>query len=180
MIEIVIHGRGGQGAVTAAKIIASAALKDGKFTTYRPGFFAAERQGAPVKAFVRISNDKICLRHKIEKADGIIVLDPSLWELEVIDFKAELKKSGWAVINTNKICGYLLGLFTLDATNIAIRNGLGSKIVNTAILGVLAAPKFSIVSLQSLERAVRELSPRKINENLLALRESFKIAGGQG
>ena len=179
MIEIVIHGRGGQGAVTAAKILATAALEDGKFTLYRPGFFAAERQGAPVKAFVRIGGKEFA-RHKIDKADGIIILDPSLVKLDLLDVKGGLKENGWAIVNasekdfaeiTGKIFYPNLKLFIIDANGLALKHGLG-KVVNTAILGVLAGPLFNAVSFSSLENAVRKIAPRKIEENLKALKDA--------
>jgi len=186
MTEIVIHGRGGQGAVTAAKILAMAALADGKFAIYRPGLFAAERMGAPVKAFVRISDEEIYRRYKITSADGMIILDPSLLSLGAIDVLNGVKKGGWVVINSRNLGDYpdiMEGVASLhfsrataiDATSLALKHGLGATIVNTAILGMFAAPPFSLVSLDALLRVVTTTVPRKTKENLAALQEVYEI-----
>ena len=99
MIEIRIHGRGGQGVVVASKVIAAAFFSEGKYVQAFP-FFGAERQGAPVAAFVRIDDKKINLRCMIYNPDYLIVLDPNLpFEINLTE---GLKKSGTIIINGTK------------------------------------------------------------------------------
>ena len=88
MIEIRFHGRGGQGAVTAAEILAKAAFKDGKYSQAFP-FFGVERRGAPVMAFTRIDTEPINLRYQVYNPDHVIVLDDGL--LNVVDVYSGLK-----------------------------------------------------------------------------------------
>ena len=83
LVEIVFYGRGGQGAVTAANLLVAAALNDGNKGVQAFPFFGAERRGAPVKAFARISNDEIHLRSEIYTPDIVIILDESIMDSEV-------------------------------------------------------------------------------------------------
>jgi len=99
MIEIRIHGRGGQGAVTTGQIMAIAAFDDGKQSQTFP-MFGVERSGAPVQAFARISDEKINIRSQIYSPDIVIVLDASL--LETVDVTSGLKEKGTLIVNTNK------------------------------------------------------------------------------
>lgn len=89
MIEIRFHGRGGQGAVTAAEILAKAAFEDGKYCQAFP-FFGAERKGAPVMAFSRINDKPIRRRYQVYNPDHVLVLDETL--LEAVDVLSGLKK----------------------------------------------------------------------------------------
>ena len=98
MIEIRFHGRGGQGAVTAAEILAKAAFEDGKYCQAFP-FFGAERKGAPVMAFTRISDKPIKKRYQVYNPDYVIVLDETL--LEAVDVLSGLKEEGKVIINSN-------------------------------------------------------------------------------
>ena len=99
MIEIRIHGRGGQGAVIASEVLASAFFMEGKYVQAFPAF-GVERRGAPVAAYTRIDDQPIRIRHFIYEPDHIIILDPTLIESTQVD--AGLKDNGWMVINTDK------------------------------------------------------------------------------
>lgn len=161
MIEIRFHGRGGQGAVTAAEILAKAAFEDGKYCQAFP-FFGVERRGAPVMAFSRIDDKPIRKRYQVYKPDYVIVLDDGL--LEVVDVFAGLKKEGTVVINTTNDLALKEGIniHSIDATGIAL-DTLGVPIVNTVMLGAFAGATGE-VSLDSLLKIVKETFPGKIGE----------------
>ena len=156
MIEVRLHGRGGQGAVTAAEILAVAGFLDGKWTQAFPRF-GPERRNAPVEAYCRFDNEFILVRAPIYNPDYIVVLDSGLLELGATDgFKA----SGVAVVNSDKpvkIDGHKV--YRTDATGIAMKV-LGRPIVNTAMLGAVA--KAGVVSLESVLKAIEERFPQKI------------------
>jgi 2-oxoacid:acceptor oxidoreductase gamma subunit (pyruvate/2-ketoisovalerate family) len=178
MIEIRFHGRGGQGAVVASKVLAVAFFHENLYVQSFPAF-GVERRGAPVMAFLRVDQRPIQLRVNIYEPDHIIVLDPTL--IEVIDVTSGLKQNGWIVINShqppegfNHLKGFQTA--TVDATSIAIRNGLGSRtnpIVNTAILGAFSRVT-GLVGVDSIALSIREEVPGKKNENAKAAREAFQ------
>jgi len=179
--EVRFHGRGGQGAVTAANILAVAAFKEGKEVQAFP-MFGVERRGAPVMAFTRIDDKPIDLKTLIYSPDFVVVLDPTL--MDVIDVTEGLKEGGPVLINTTKSPEeFDLGgckVYTVDATKIAVENGLGTPtnpIVNTAIIGSFAKVS-GIVNLDSVLAAVRELSPVKKEENVKAAEEAYKAVKG--
>ncbi|MBM4066734.1 MAG: pyruvate ferredoxin oxidoreductase, partial [Planctomycetes bacterium] len=99
MIEIRVHGRGGQGSVTAAELLGFAAHSDGKYAQAFPSF-GSERMGAPVQAFVRISDKPIRIRSQVYKPNYVIVQDPTL--LEVINVLDGLHENGLLLINSKK------------------------------------------------------------------------------
>jgi len=156
MIEIRVHGRGGQGAVTTGQIMAIAAFYDKKMSQTFP-MFGVERTGAPVEAFVRISDVPINIRSQVYNPDIVLVLEPSL--VQAVDVTKGLKKKGIIIINTNKAKEKLTlqgdyDIHTIDATSIAMKI-FGKPIVNTAVLGAFAAITKSI-SLRSLKQAINE------------------------
>ena len=155
MIEIRVHGRGGQGAVTTGQLLAISAFYDGKECQTFP-MFGVERTGAPVEAFVRVSDTKIHLRSQVYEPDIVMVLEPSL--VDVIDVTKGLKKSGTIIINTNKSKEELpfrnLNVHLVDATSIAMKT-FGKPIVNTAMLGAFAATT-KLITLESLKKAIHE------------------------
>jgi 2-oxoacid:acceptor oxidoreductase gamma subunit (pyruvate/2-ketoisovalerate family) len=180
MNEYRIHGRGGQGAVVASELLASALFREGRFVQAFPAF-GVERRGAPVTAFLRVSTDPILLRCEITEPEGLIVLDPTL--IEAVDVTAGLADHGSILINSAhrpEHYGELLRRFhvaTVDATAIALWNGLGSKtqpIVNTAILGAFAADT-GIVKLESIFEAIAEKVPSNPAANVLAAREAARV-----
>ena len=133
MHEIRIHGRGGQGAVSAAELLARAAFKDGKYSQAFP-YFGVERRGAPVQAFCRIDDRFIRMRQNVYEPDCVIVLDSTL--LDVVDVEQGLKENGLVVLNTRKRVDRK-NVKTIDATSIALET-LGRPIVNTVMLGAFA------------------------------------------
>ncbi len=160
MIEIRFHGRGGQGAVTAAQILAKAEFFDGKFAQAFP-FFGVERRGAPVMAFTRIDDKKIRLRSQIYEPDYVIVQDSSL--LESVDVTSGLKSGGKVIINTEKDITFDgVDVHTIDATGISLEV-LGLPIVNTVMLGAFAGITGE-VSIESLKKAIVDSFPKKLGE----------------
>jgi 2-oxoacid:acceptor oxidoreductase gamma subunit (pyruvate/2-ketoisovalerate family) len=143
MTEIRIHGRGGQGGVTLAKLIATSRFLLGQ-SVQAFGLYAAERSGAPVQAFCRFDGKPITNRNLIYRPDHVVVLDPTLIGPALT---AGLEPGGWILLNTPQTAGSLAGDFsgfrvaTVDATAIARDNGLGTRsvpIVNTALAGAVA------------------------------------------
>jgi 2-oxoacid:acceptor oxidoreductase gamma subunit (pyruvate/2-ketoisovalerate family) len=180
-LEIRWHGRGGQGAITAAKIIAQAAyLKGYKGVTAAPSF-GAERRGAPVSASTRISTEPILVVSQVENPEIVVVLDHTL--IKYPDVTHGLGKNGWLIVNsplTPRELG-LKGEFniaTADATKICQDLGLiiaGLVIVNTAILGALVRAT-KIVDLPTLEKVMRErFSKSTVDINLAAINKTYEI-----
>jgi len=180
MKEIRIHGRGGQGAVTAADIIAIAAFYDGKYCQSFP-FFGTERRGAPVTAFARIDDKPIRVRCQIYEPDYVIVQDPTL--LDVIDVAKGLKKEGMVIVNTEKSPEELkletkARIKTINATKIALEC-LGVPIVNTSMVGAFSAATKEI-SLESLKKAIKKRFSEKLAEkNIKAVEAAHSIMEAQ-
>ena len=178
MIEVRFHGRGGQGAVVASKVLAVAFFHERYHVQSFPSF-GVERRGAPIQAFLRIDQEPVRLRTNIYEPDHIVVLDPTL--IGAIDVTLGLKRKGWIIINTTRSPREFpslknFRLATVDATSIAIRNGLGSRtnpIVNTSILGAFARAT-SLVGIDSVVLAIREEVPAKRGENARAAREAYR------
>ena len=179
MRELRIHGRGGQGAVIASKLLASALFLEGKSVQSFPAF-GVERRGAPVTAFLRFSDGPIWLRCEVTAPDDLVVLDPTL--VGAIDVTGGLKPGGSILINSEREPGAYLDLSrrfhvaTVDASAVARRHGLGSKtqpIVNTAILGAFSR-FLEIVDLESVCSAIREEVPRA-DANIAAAREAATL-----
>ena len=165
--EIRIHGRGGQGGVTAAELLARAAFKEGKQVQAFP-FFGAERRGAPVKAFARISDEPILIRSQVYNPDYIMVLDSTL--LNVVNVAEGLRKDGIVIINTTKkpdefdLKGYRVAV--VDATGIALKLKLlvaGIPVINTPMLGAFVRATEE-VKLESVVEAIREEWPGPVGE----------------
>ncbi len=160
MIEIRIHGRGGQGGVTLAKLIATSRFLEG-LSVQAFGLYAAERSGAPIQAFCRYSSQTITNRNLIYTPDHVIVLDPTLVGP---DIAAGLKGGGWILINTPELPETFADDFarfriaTVDATSIARDNKLGTRsvpIVNTALVG--AVGRMLEFPLDEVEAALEHL-----------------------
>jgi len=179
LIEICFHGRGGQGAVTAANLLVNAALRDGNKGVQAFPFFGAERRGAPVRAFARISDEDINLRSEIYNPDIVVVLDEGI--MKTIDVLKGLKEGGCIVINSPKRPDDFpfsdkYTVATVDATSIAIRNELlvgGIPVVNAPILG--AIPKvLDRVTLESIRDAIMERWPGELGKkNAKAAEEAY-------
>lgn len=175
MIEVRFHGRGGQGAVTSAELVALAAIEEGKFAQGFPSF-GPERRGAPVVAFARVDEKPIRLRSKVYQPDVAVVLDPSL--LKILDPSQGLKPGGLLIINTNRTIdqirsefGYKVRLAAVDADLIA-REELGLPITNTTMLGALVRGT-GIVQLDSLVSPLKARFGRVAERNEKALRRAY-------
>ncbi len=173
MAEIRFHGRGGQGAVTAASVLARAAGFDDKYAQGFPAF-GVERRGAPVKAFCRISEKPITTRSQIYNPDIVIVLDQSLMHLP--DIADGIKPDTVIFVNGRQANSELKQkTHYYDATSLALRI-LGKDIVNTAMLGVLSK-KTKIVSLESILKAVGENFSGKVLElNTQLVKEAYNAS----
>ena len=156
MFEIRIHSRGGQGGVTAARLLALAAIHDGKYATAAP-FYGAERRGAPIVSFVRIDDKPIRVYSQIKKPDMVVVLDASV--MDVVDVLQGLKSGGNVLVNSQQkkeFAGFRSS--NVDLTGIALKENLvvsGSPILNTPVIGALA--KMGIVSAGSAKTAIKEM-----------------------
>ena len=175
--EVRIHGRGGQGSVTAAELIAVAAFESGMYAQAFPAF-GVERRGAPVQAFIRIADEKIRLRSQIYEPDYVIVQDATL--IRDVNVFLGLKKGGIAIVNTEKPLGSAVPpdvrIITVDATQIAL-DVLGMPITNTALLGAFAAAS-GVIRIPALEIALRHrFSTELAEKNIEASRRAYDIVG---
>jgi len=177
IIEIRWHGRGGQGAVTSAELIAMAAISEGKFAQAFPSF-GPERRGAPVLAFNRIgTTSHIRVRASITTPDVVVVLDPGL--LNLTDVVAGLRKGGTLIINSPRplvdIKSDFAGpwkLAVVNATAIA-REMLGVPIVNTSMLGALIKAT-SILKVESLIKPIEERFGARAKRNVDACFKAYE------
>ncbi len=177
--QIRIHGRGGQGNVTASEFLAEAAFADGLYAQAFP-MFGSERHGAPVTAYVRISDAPIRLRSQVYEPDYVIVQDASLFL--GADLLEGLKDGGLIVINTTrpssdfKIPGSFR-VVTVPATELAL-DIVGKAIINTIMVGAFAGASGEI-KLEALEKSVLERYPGELGEKeIVAMREAFEKVGG--
>lgn len=159
-IEVRWHGRGGQGAVLASRILAKACFMEGKWSQAFP-FFGAERRGAPVMAFTRISDEPIKLRSQIYSPDILVFLDPMFLELPAA-FDG-FKPSGTLVANTDRDLREIgvdaAKVASVPATDIAVELGLsvaGLPIPNTVMVGSLVRST-GLVELRTAKEAIRGL-----------------------
>ena len=176
MIEIRIHGRGGQGAVTSAELLATAAIDDGKYAQGFPSF-GPERRGAPVASFVRVDDKPIKMREKVYEPDISVVLDPTI--LSIVNVAAGLKEGGIVLVNSHKSAADLRGRYGLksrlglvDATTIA-KETLGIPVTNTTMLGALIRAT-GIVSLEAMYRALEHRFGPLAARNVRALDRAYK------
>ncbi len=159
MIEIRIHGRGGQGSVVLAELLAAAAWQEGKFSQAFPYLGGGgERRGAPVQAFARISDRPIRLRCRVQAPDYVLVQDPAL--LDLVDVTRGLKPGGLILINADTVPGGLASraasfrLHAVPAARVTLEQ-MGRALTNTAMLGAFARATGEL-SLHSVLAAVRE------------------------
>lgn len=176
LVEIRWHGRGGQGAVTSAELLARAAIGEGKYAQAFPSF-GPERRGAPVLAFDRISEKKpIRVRAEVTEPDVVVVLDASL--LRIVNVTSGLKEKGLVVLNTKRSIEEVVSeidsrwrLAAIDATKIA-REVLGVPIVNTTMLGALLKAT-GVVKLESLHEPLKDRFQRLADRNFDAMKRAF-------
>jgi pyruvate ferredoxin oxidoreductase gamma subunit len=181
MFQVRIHGRGGQGVVTAAEMLSIAGFEDGQHAQAFPTF-GSERMGAPVTAFCRIDDREIRLREPIAEPDALIIQDPTL--LHQVKVFSGLQEDGFVLINTSRGLdelgldefaeGFRPGrLVTLAASEIA-KNRLGRPMPNTSLLGGFAAMT-GVVSLESVARAIRQkFSGQIADSNVLASEDAYE------
>jgi pyruvate ferredoxin oxidoreductase gamma subunit len=180
MIEIRIHGRGGQGSVTAAELLAVAAFDDGREAQAFPAF-GVERRGAPVQAFCRISDTFIRRRNQIVAPDYVIVQDPTL--MDTVDVFAGVKAGGTVIINSERPASEFkvdakVRAVTVPATQIAM-DELKRPIMNTAIMGAFAGISGTI-SFDAIERSIRHRFPGEMAEpNVRAARRAYDLTKEQ-
>jgi pyruvate ferredoxin oxidoreductase gamma subunit len=183
MFQIRIHGRGGQGVVTAAELLSVAAFEEGRYAQAFPTF-GSERTGAPVVSFCRIDDRPIRVREPIVAPDALIVQDPTL--LHHVDLFSGIGSDCFVLINTTRTFAEL-GLaelsarlrpellVTVPATELA-REHVGRPLPNAALLGAFAALT-GVVSLESVAAAIRERFPAKVADgNILAAQRAFSAA----
>lgn len=175
MTEIRLHGRGGQGAVTASRLLAAAAFIEGKYSQSIP-MYGTERRGAPVTAFVRIGLKNKMVRSLIHEPDYVVVLDPLLRKTVVIT--EGLKEKGILVLNSSIPPEEVelpkpFKVATVNATDIALKT-LGRPIPNTAILGAFCKGTGE-VKLESIIRAVKQQWPGRLGElNVKAVEAAYE------
>jgi pyruvate ferredoxin oxidoreductase gamma subunit len=177
MIELRIHGRGGQGAVTSAELLALALINEGKYALAFPSF-GPERRGAPVQAFVRTNDKPVKIRTEVREPDIVVVLDAGL--LNVVDVSSGLKKKGVIIVNTKKAPQEIKSNFgnkwrvaAVNATAIA-SEVIGVPIVNTTMLGAIIKVT-DMVRLTSLEEPLRHrFGERGAGRNLEACHRAYE------
>jgi pyruvate ferredoxin oxidoreductase gamma subunit len=170
MFQVRIHGRGGQGVVTAAELLSVAAFLEGQHAQAFPSF-GSERTGAPVVSFCRIDNKPIRLREPVGEPDAVIVQDPTL--LRAIDVFQGLRPGGFVLINTNKpvdelhlsgVMGAIpAGHLRVIAASELARKHIGRPLPNAVLLGAFAALT-GVVRPQSVFTAIRQAFPGPVAE----------------
>jgi len=182
MLQIRIHGRGGQGVVTAAEMLSIAAFAQGRHAQAFPSF-GSERTGAPVVAFCRIDDREIRLREPILAPDVLIVQDPTL--LHQVDVFQGLQPDGYVLINSKRSFDALgVGeiaqrfrrerMLTVPATEIALKH-LGRPLPNAVLLGGFAALA-GLVTLDAVAHAIRaKFSGKVADANVAAATEAYQI-----
>ena len=182
LVEIRWHSRAGQGAVTAAETLASAALREGRHVQAFPEF-GPERMGAPLRAFNRVSPHPIRIHGVVEEAHVVVVVDPSL--LGAVPVDANVAPTGIILVNTTQTTGEVRQRLTLngqrvacvDATRIAVEC-FGLQKPNTPMLGAIARAA-GLVQLESLLSEIeatfgKKFSSRVVEGNLKAVRRAYE------
>jgi len=184
MLEIRWHGRGGNGAFTAAKLLGHAAgICEGKSAQAFPSF-GPERRGAPVQGFTRIAEETITDHSQVYTCDCVIVLDETL--CDVVPTTSGVKEDTAYVINTQKSADELRKdprfanikrIYTLDATQLAL-DMLGAPIVNTIMMGA-AIGATGMVKIESAEQAIDDMMSKGLRDkNKAAVRAAYELVKG--
>ncbi len=181
MHEVIWHGRGGQGVVLAAQILAEAAYLQGFGGVTSAPTFGPERRGAPLTASTRISDEPVRTVSQIERADIAVVLDPTV--MTIVDIFGRLKEGGIIIINTPHSADDLaidgcFAIATVDASGIARGQRLmvaGAPVVNTPMLGAFAKAT-GIVSLHCVEKGLKKKMPAdRATANFAAVSAAFDM-----
>ncbi|MBS3908672.1 MAG: 2-oxoacid:acceptor oxidoreductase family protein [Actinobacteria bacterium] len=170
LTEIRWHARGGQGAVTAAKLLAETALSQGRYFQAFPEY-GPERMGAPIQAFTRISSEPIHIRSSIANPEIVVVLDPTL--LKAVDVTSGMHTDGVLIVNTDdepKAIRKAMGLkgrtiFTVNATRIA-QETIGRPIPNTPMMGALVRAT-DMMPIENLTDYVRKSFGKKFSDEII-------------
>lgn len=182
LFQVRIHGRGGQGVVSAAEMLSVAAFLENKHAQAFPSF-GSERMGAPVMAFCRIDDKEIRLREPVMHPDALIIQDPTL--LHQVDLFSGVSADGYILINSTRnfdelgIGDFVKGyrrerLCTVPATELALKH-VGRPLPNAALLGGFAAISGK-VQIDSVCAAIRDKFPAKIADgNIAAAREAYRF-----
>lgn len=180
IFEIIFHARGGQGAKTAAELLAQAALKEGKFIQAFPDF-GPERTGAPMKTFVRISDEPIRTHEPVVDPDMVVIVDETL--LGKIDATKNLDENESMIVNTTsdresvkQKTGYVGNIYPIDATGLSFEI-VGEPRPNTAILGKLLKVS-EVVKLENVIDVFREkytpkIGAEKTEKNVQAIEKAY-------
>jgi len=183
MFQVRIHGRGGQGVVSAAEMLSVAAFGEGRFAQAFPSF-GSERMGAPVTAFCRIDDHEIRLREPVMEPDALIIQDPTL--LHQVELFRGLARTGYILVNSTRsfeelgIAEFVRAFppercCTVPATELALKS-VGRPLPNAALLGGFAAITGQ-VSIEAVCGAIRAKFPGKVGEaNVVAARAAFDAA----
>jgi pyruvate ferredoxin oxidoreductase gamma subunit len=177
MLEMRWHGRGGQGAVTSAELVALAAISEEKYAQAFPSF-GPERRGAPVLAFNRINEGApVKMRSEVTKPDVVIVLDPSL--LKIVDVTSGLKSGGYLIVNTKRSIDDIKSEYNgdykvavLDALKIA-KEKLGVPITNTSMMGALIKVT-GCVNMESVIDPLHHRFGRIAEKNIVACQTAYE------
>lgn len=177
MIEVRFHGRGGQGAVTSAEVVAEAAIGLGKFAQSMPSF-GPERRGAPVQAFLRVSDKQIRIRAEVKKPNIVVVLDDGL--LHVVEVASGLAKDGILIVNTvqsedaiREATGFAGKVATIDALKVAMEC-LGVPITNTTLIGAMLKASDIVPLDPVLEQVKHRFNPKLAEKNINAMKKAYE------
>jgi pyruvate ferredoxin oxidoreductase gamma subunit len=185
MFQVRIHGRGGQGVVSAAEMLSMAAFDEGRHAQAFPSF-GSERMGAPVMAFCRMDSKEIRTREPVMQPDALIIQDPTL--LHQVDLFSGLAPNGFILINSTRsfdelgisdfVAGFPAGhVRTVAATELALKF-VGRPLPNAALLGGFAAITGQL-TFDAVAKAIHEKFPGKVGENnVAAARAAFQLASG--
>ena len=175
LLEVRWHGRGGLGAVTSAELLARAAAGEGKFTQSFPSF-GPERRGAPVVAFLRISDQFIRTRTNIRTPDVVVTIDPRL--LKVVDVTEGMKDNGMLIVNSSRTpvqlkadLGCKWPVASVDATRIA-RETIGVPITNTAMIGAFLK-MYPVIPLEAMKEPLEERFGSRASQNFKAMQRAY-------
>lgn len=181
--EVRWHGRGGQGAVTSAELIALAAINKDKYAQSFPSF-GPERRGAPVQAFLRVGDEPIRVRSEIAEPDVVVILNPDL--LRVVNVTSGLKSGGALIVNTKKSLDEIKSSYgdgfkvaTVNAMKIA-RESIGLPITNTTMIGALLKVS-GLLDLDDMIGPMEHRFGKVAQKNITAMKRAFEeiIVEGQ-
>ena len=185
--EIRWHGRGGQGAKTAAALVAEVALAEGKYSQGFPEY-GPERMGAPIRGFTRISDRPVRIHSAVYYPDAVVVLDDTL--LDTVDCAENLSEDGVVVVNTTKPPAEITeklsntgkGVFLVNASRIAV-DEIGRDIPNTPMIGALVKASgvvsLDIVLKDTEKKLGKKFGERIVQGNLKAVRRGYDEVSGE-